>query len=713
MLSLFEDDSANFLDDITGETSAGQTMPGMGTAQGMVQVQQNMNYGQMQVPGQMAGMQGMQQQQQQQQQFQTYNQYNQYGSNRPQLMGAAGQGQGMATQGQAMTMGVPGQAMGMPTAQGQVMGQAMAMSNQGAMAMSGQAPNLISASPQPPQQFGSPPPAGAPPIQSPQTSYSSYSMHNATSPGLTPPRQPTPQPQQLGLSQSPAWNQSPGSQHSGSMSSSPYGSTPTRPMAPSYPAQSSGTYLSHHDYALPANNAPGTAQAGQQRLGHFPDQQQAVPGQQTNPYGPPTMGSPPPATRLTHMPMTANNGMSINRPQRAMNAGAGMMQAQQTTANMNMSGMNNPRQAGFVQGQAAQAQMAGNTFQHMGYQQQGQGMVAPQQQTADTPRLSHFSQNTGQSSQFQQAVGYNSAGIVGQQPQVAGQSQVVTVNMSGQQVTAQGNYQQQTTFHQPVSNVASFASVQQQQPQQQQPQQQTVYTMANMNVMTQQIASSTTQSFTGQTMQSIPSSNSVLNVNNQRVVGMGQMSPNVGMQPQQQQSQSVLANQQANMEIQQLQQQINQLVKMPQNPQTQENMLSLQERVRTLKAQQQQQILQQQRQQQMMQQQQIKIQQQNLSQPQQQQQIAVVQPVKLQQQNVQQQSMQPVKITVLPRQAQQLKLAGTSGQPQQIRIAVVSQQQQQQPQQQLRLAVAPQQQQIRIQKVNIQGAQKVSKLIVR
>ena len=628
MLGLFDNETANFLDDLgspdTLAVDQQGSMPVMGGGQMMQQnlqinqQQPQMGYGgQMgvqQMPMQQPVMQQQQQpamQQSQVQQQQQFGEFNQFGaSSKLHHMGEMHQQQ----QG---GIGIIGQ-------QGMMSPAAQSVPQQ--------------------QQFNQPQ-ATVQPMQSPQANYSTYTIHNnATSPGVSAGsmQQQTPQ-QHMGVNQGGGWNQSPGSQSN--VSGSPYSQGSATPgniqhPTPPRPSFDAPPYLSHHDYALPPGSAPQTPP---QRLGHF-DQQ---PSNQPSAFGgPPQMGSPPPATRLTHVP-GGNAGMA-GGPQQSMvmvqnNQAGGNASithrapyTQPTVQNqLQNSGpqRNDSQMQHFQYSQPQQPQQQHPRQQMMHQQPQGQ-MMAPGNTST---RLSHYSQNNNQSSQFQQGFGNVPPNPpVNQQNQQfssgVGQPQLVSVSEH-----TPGNYGQGSSMASGGSG-PGMVSMLGQVLQQQQP----VYTVADSQGMIQQITSSTGGTFTVQNMPRM-SDRPLSTGSVSSGASLGPVSPNVsGMMQQkpQQQSQQQQSMQQTNMEIQQLQQQIHQLVKMPQNPQTQEKMLSLQERVRTLKAQQQQHLMQQQRQQQH----QVKA----GHQPQQ---IAIVQPVKSKQQPTQQ--LVQVKATILPQQHQQ------------------------------------------------------------
>ena len=269
-----------------------------------------------------------------------------------------------------------------------------------------QSPTMISPPPQQ-NQFGSPQ-AGSMHLQSPGP-YSSYTMHN--SPRINTPPQQAPQTQMIqqqqqqmiqitgqqamaqglpqtmnqgmtrGMNQGAMWS------NTDQQAQQQQQQIGTRTL---FIQQAQGqtqptAYLSHHDYALPAANPTGQPQAQQpqqQRLSHFPDQQQhqQAAANQTNSYMQ-GMGSPPPTQRLTHMPISSPNTMvSVNRPQQqSLLQQTGYPQASQ-------------QQAMGVQQQVSVASFSTNQaprlMQSTGYPNNGlQGGPPQQQQVNSGPRL--------------------------------------------------------------------------------------------------------------------------------------------------------------------------------------------------------------------------------------------------------------------------------------------------------------------------------------
>ncbi len=656
VLGLFDSDSTSFLDDLTTEPGGGL---GLGDSLldpvtlGMPQ----------QTP---TSIHGMPQQQQQAPSYvqvggmpQQFGDFNQFGSSKPYGMNDA-----------SGSMGIAG-----PVTQG---------------------PRMMSPQHQPQQQFGSPHSSGGH-MHSPQGSYQTYpSMHN--SPCLTPPRQSTPQPQ-MAINQNALWNQTqnpniPQNAYIQQQGPVPQQHTPPQGSgAPGTPGYNMPNYLSHHDYALPASQAGAAGmQAAQQRLANYPDQQ----GAQTNSYGPPPMGSPPPTSRLSHMGMTGASNTLVRMNQGARMIGSFHNNQQQTSMIGQQAGMSIPsnyntpqtqvlRHPGFqedamVQQQAMNSghQVNGNKLQHYPYpqqQQQNQQNLMPRQGMGDAPPLTHFPQSPNPNQYRQPYPGMVQRPATSPRPTQPPPSLTPTGHMT-LPPSSQGNFQQSSLqqLEQLMPQQSSMAVSSSYGPG---TQQQPTYSSAGNNQMTVNVGQYTKPNISnanmmrngGQMNQSGPRINT--NMAGQMAGPMGQMSPNVSM---------VSQNSQAvNIEISQLQNQIQQLYSMQQTPQTQQKMLDLQERMRTLKAQQQQVILQQQR---IQQQQQQLLQQQKMQQQQQQQQV-VMQQQQQQQHQMQQQQPQPMQSLVRQPQSSPMQQQ-TQFQQQQIPI-------QQRPQLQMQQNLAQQQ----------------------
>lgn len=573
MLGLFDSDSSNFLDELTGAPApsglgvgvgletGNMIDPGMGNMGGFNQIGQ----------GQM-GQMGMQQQQPAPK-LHHYDQFDQFGGGGPQKLHHMNEGAGAGMQ----------------------------MGNQGAAGM-------MSPSHQQ-QQFGSPPTGGSH-MQSPQGSFGApgpFGMHN--SPRMASPHQ-QPAPQQMGIpNQGQMWNQD----QNAFMQPQPSQNQPQPPY------NSSNNFMPHHDYGMTGNQgAPG--------MPHYLAGGQPN-SQQSNSFGPPQLGSPPPAQRLSHMPRSSATNMGqMGQNQMYSNTSYGN---QPGHLNQGMGGFdpNQQHHGGYPNDNLQQgpssmgnnSQMAGNNMQPSGFpgyppNQQGPGMMG-QPGMPDAPPLSHFPQSPSHNPQYRQPF----PGMAQQRPTTSPrptpppQSHTPTGTAMGHN-TSQGNFASSSLQQLEQLVPSSMGSVGNNYlpPQQRQP---SAYSNASMG---QQMHTSTGAHFAGPNMMTNGNQQGNMNSNeysNGPMVntsmghmaggggaggpGMGQMSPVVGggIGP--------MPNQHAmNVEIQQLQQQIQQLYAMQQTPQTQQKMLDLQERMRTLKAQQQQQVMQHQRKQVQMQQQQ-------------------------------------------------------------------------------------------------------------
>ena len=572
MLGLFDADGPSFLDELTAPSNA--TGGGM-----MMGIEQNINTGiQQQMMGHMP--------QQPQQTNATYH--------TPQMA---------AMQGQAMTQALH-----------HYDDSYSQQSQYGSPMHPPPQPNMVSPTQQ--QQFRSPPP-GQGHVQSPPSGYQQYTMHNTVN------RMPSPQQQQhqQGMAQmggmmpqnQPMWNQS--QQVSRMGPQSPYlQQTPQNQQQLSQHQVS--TYLSqHHDYALPSNN---TGQPASQRLSHYPPQQQQLSPAAQNNYG---IVSPPGNTgHLTHMPPSSPNNVVMNRSQ-APNMGG--FPSSSSSQSMNMAAYKAQQtqplgHPGFpddhMQGPTLNSgsQMSG-TLQHYPYsnqQQKPQSMM--QSGIKEAPPLSHYPSTSSQNAQYMS--GYS--GLPQQRPNASPRPPPSLTPTT----PTQGSFPQ-----------SSLQQLEQLVPPKNAPQPHGNSTMYQPHVAQQKVGMTSPPGMGVGQPQSVPqgynmmgartsqthmsTAGPVINTSmanhNGAAAPLGQMSPSVGMGAQgkgmttpQLPGQGLSNHHAVNMEISQLQAQIQQLYAMPQTPQTQQNMLDLQERVRSLKAQQQTQLLQQRQQQQHMQQQQ-------------------------------------------------------------------------------------------------------------
>ena len=456
------------------------------------------------------------------------------------------------------------------------------------------------------QQFGSPP-AGTGHMQSPQGSFGTpYGMHN--SPRIASPHHQQPGPQPMGMSgQGQMWNQETNAYMQ------PQGQTPPRP-----PFNNSANYMPHHEYPMPTNQ-PG--------LSHFPPGGQPN-AQQPNSFGgPPQLGSPPPAQRLSHVPRAAVNNMGPmgGQGQMPMHGGAPGYAGQQGVMNQGMGGFPQQHHAGFpndpMQQQQQQSQMGNTNLQgYPGYPNQPSqqaAMMGQQQAMPDqAPPLSHFPQSATQNPQYRQPFPGMAQQRPTSSPRPTPSPQALTPTggppmVGARNNTSQGNFASSSLQQLEQLVPSSMGSVGNYMPQQQR--QPNIYSNASMGQQQMLTSSGPNNYGNANMMTNGGNPQGAMNSNGPMVntsmghmgpggPGMGQMSPVVGggggVMP------GAMPNQHnMNMEIQSLQQQIQQLYAMQQTPQTQQKMLDLQERMRTLKAQQQQQMMQHQRKQVAMQQQ--------------------------------------------------------------------------------------------------------------
>lgn len=409
------------------------------------------------------------------------------------------------------------------------------------------------------QQFGSPPlNSTGMAMPTPQGAYTVYPVHE--SPHVTPPRQATPQPQM--------WSDGTAQV------------AQTMPGGGMQVVQQAGgvtNYLSHHDYALPANQ--------QQRLTHYGDQPQQVQGvisggMENDSYGMPQLGSPPTVCRLTHMPMSASTPITKVQQQQQQLASCSVAPYASVPQNNFIGAQTQPLQhmnfstdAGLQQptmqvgtATAAPAQVL-NTY-HQGSQPvQSQG-------TVKAPPLSHFQQCSmnQQTLQYQQqpspVVAANQLRTIAPRPVTPQQQQHLQVRAQLPASSSQGNFQQ-------LCQITPMPGMSVSQP---------AFTNARVGHSVQNYANVDQQQVsTGMAATTTPLTGRTLTL-------VGQVGGKTGA------SQRIIISGGAVItEIQQLQQQIQQLYNMPQTPETQQKMLDLQERMRTLKAQQQQTVLQQQR----------------------------------------------------------------------------------------------------------------------
>ena len=424
------------------------------------------------------------------------------------------------------------------------------------------------------QQFGSPPlNSVGMAMSNPQASYNVYPVHE--SPHVTPPRQTTPQPQM--------WADGTAQQ-----------TAQTLPGGGIQVVQQVGgvtNYLSHHDYALPANQ--------QQRLTHYGDQSQQVQGviggvMENSSYGMPQLGSPPSVCRLTHMPMSASTPITKVQQQQQQLASCNVTpyataqqqqnnfigaQTQQPLQHMNYTtdaGL--PQSTMQVSAQTVAPPQVLNTYHQGGQPVQSQG-------TVEAPPLSHFQQCSinQQSLAYQQQPAPIIAAnqlraiaprpVMQQQQQLPQHLQVRTQLAKLPASSSQGNFQQLCQITLSTGSAMPGASTSQ-----------PAFTNARLSHSMPNYANVAQQPLTAGT----PATSTPLTSRTLTIVG--QVGGKAGT------SQRIIISGGAVItEIQQLQQQIQQLYNRPQTPQTQQKMLDLQERMRTLKAEQQQTVLQQQR----------------------------------------------------------------------------------------------------------------------
>ncbi|XP_074646816.1 chromodomain-helicase-DNA-binding protein 8-like isoform X2 [Tubulanus polymorphus] len=313
-------------------------------------------------------------------------------------------------------------------------------------------------------------------------------------------------------------------------------------------------FISHHDYASPMPNAG--VQATTQRLTHFPAQQQA------NQFRVQNVSSSPNQNRIQ-----VSSISNINSQQQHTAVAGGLYQ-QASQAQVQLTPSTQQQQQNFQQ----QAQMTAGQQQqqHYSYQQQ------PAQGMNEAPPLSHYPKTSPATQQYQQS-GYQNIAVVqhpppSPRPTPPPQSRTPTVNQN------QAAYVGQTSLQQLEQMVPSHGT----------------NTIAGTNTAANypQTNQSTNQMQIVNNQQTFTINTAYNQINGNAATGVvtAGSANNIAATSQATNAQNTSA------EIQQLQSQIQQLYSMPQNPQTQQNMLDLQERVRILKANQQQQVLQQQRQ---------------------------------------------------------------------------------------------------------------------
>ena len=562
MLSLFENDSAtSFLEELTsdagnmGMQTGPMAMGAMGNSSSMGQPGMDMA-----MVNSVQNPMAMQQQQQQQQQ------------------------PGWVHPGQGHPYGADYNQFGCGKTQHMSDSNSIAGSNMGPGMMGPGRPGMMSPSQQT-QQFGSPPPASGQ-MRSPQTgnfpaNYPVTGQHS--SPTIMPTRQTTPQPQQLGMGQ--AWNHSPGSQSN--IPASPYGSSSMAQSNTPRPTYQGSSYMStlQHDYAGNPSHPSSGPPPHQQHLSHYPDQ-----SMNNGPYNRPAdITSPSPvAGRVPGMARGPGPQSIMGPNQMSYNSGPNSM----GHAGMSESQGPHPAQMG------AGMQLNGTRYRFPYPSQPGGDNLMPGQQGHGDMPLSHYPQGAGQTMPPYRA--QFSGNSQQQQPMLSPRptppppSHTPTGHM-GFTSQSQGIFSSQ-------QGGGSLQQLEQMVPQAGSP-----MSAASSGTCRPNQGQSTyaetggSQGLLGQMPHSSLSGASVVPSSMQpgglpgarpNSQPMGPMSPNM--------SSGMVGNQNnmaLNMEIQILQQQIQQLYNMPQNPQTQQQMLDMQERMRTLKAQQQQQLLLQQRQQ--------------------------------------------------------------------------------------------------------------------
>jgi hypothetical protein len=386
--------------------------------------------------------------------------------------------------------------------------------------------------------------------------------------------------------------------------------------------QSTG-YLSHHDYALPANQAPT------QRLSHFPEPQRSPvgPGQPNQSFNMQSMSSPPGTNRLSHMPVNSMNN-NINRISGQMTATTqsfpSSSQGVSLLGNTNMGQTQPLRHPNFpsdmnmqqAQINSGQQQMNGSQIQHFQFPNQQQNQQPMSQAVGETSPLTHFPNTSPtENTQFHpQYPGMQQQTHSAASPRPTPPPPSLTPTMPTECLT-----------HPPTQTQENFPQTSLQQLEQMMPQN----NMNNASSTQSHVLQVSGASQTLNVIKCVPNPSGGQNFQNVQVsyspaipasvqkIAITTVAPSVNtsiasrvaVPAQASPNTTVIQNQQMqqmNVEIQQLQQQIQQLYNMQQTPQTQQKMLDLQERMRSLKAQQQQQLL---RERQMQQQQQQLIQQ--------------------------------------------------------------------------------------------------------